>query len=180
MVNKIITILIVGTIFWIGVNYYNSVQKGGASAIQEKETLPEVGFKVPDIELKGFDGEAHSLNDAKGKPYVINFWASWCKPCEIEAPDLVHLYEKYKGEIEIFAVNAADSDTVSKATAFANRFGFKFPVLLDVNGETRMDYKVALMPTSFFVDRNGVIVDKVRGVLPSDQLENKFKKLIEK
>ncbi|PFA86227.1 TlpA family protein disulfide reductase [Bacillus cereus] len=177
---KIITIAFVGAIIWIGINFYNSEQKGKSTAIQEKETLPEIGFKVPDIKLKGFNGDTHSLNDAKGKPYIINFWASWCKPCEIEAPDLVHLYEKYKGEIEIFAVNAADSDTVSNATAFTNRFGFEFPILLDGDGAARMDYKVYLMPTTFFVDRNGVIVDKVRGVLPSDQLENKFKKLIEK
>ena len=54
-----------------------------------------MGFKAPNITLKGLDGKLYSLNDAKGKPYVINFWASWCGPCEMEAPDLVRLYDKY-------------------------------------------------------------------------------------
>ncbi len=71
-------------------------EKAKQAELQEKEVLPQVGFKAPSITLKGLDGKLQSLNDAKGKPYIINFWASWCGPCEMEAPDLVHMYDKYK------------------------------------------------------------------------------------
>ncbi|MDM5188034.1 TlpA disulfide reductase family protein [Bacillus sp. DX4.1] len=182
---KLIAVILAGALIWAGVNFYNSKQeekerKEKQAAQQTKEVLPQPGFKAPKITLKGLDGKLHSLNDAKGKPYIINFWASWCGPCEMEAPDLVRLYDKYKGDIEIFAVNATIGDPVQEAQAFSERFGFEFPVLLDLDGVAGIDYKVISLPTTFFVDKDGIIVDQARGVLPPDQLEKKFKQLIEK
>ncbi len=66
-----------------------------------------------------------------------------------------------------------------KRALFADRHGFKFPVLLDMDGVAGLDYKVFSLPTTFFVNKDGIIVEQVRGVLPPDQLEEKFKKLIE-
>lgn len=97
----------------------------------------------------------------------------------MEAPDLVHMYDKYKKDVEIFAVNATIGDPVQEASAFADRHGFQFPVLLDMDGVAGLDYKVFSLPTTFFVNKDGIIVEQVRGVLPPDQLEEKFKKLIE-
>ena len=79
---KKLTIILVGALV-LGVNFYNSKKeekerKAKQAELQEKEILPQVGFKAPNITLKGLDGKLYSLNDAKGKPYVINFWASWC------------------------------------------------------------------------------------------------------
>lgn len=185
MIKKLIMAVLVGALIWTGVNYYNSKQEvkrlkeEQAKRDKEMEALPEPGFKAPDITLKDFDGTIHSLSDAKGKPYVINFWASWCGPCEMEAPELVRLYDKYNGKIEIFAVNATLGDTVEGAKEFSERYGFEFPVLLDMDGVAGVDYKVASFPTTYFVDEDGVIVERVIGVLPPEELEKKFKKLIE-
>ena len=89
------------------------------------------------------------------------------------------MYDKYKKDVEIFAVNATIGDPVQEASAFADRHGFQFPVLLDMDGVAGLDYKVFSLPTTFFVNKDGIIVEQVRGVLPPDQLEEKFKKLIE-
>ena len=181
---KLIAIILAGALIWAGVNFYNAKKeekerKAKQAELQKTEVLPQVGFKAPDITLKGLDGKLYSLNDAKGKPYLINFWASWCGPCEMEVPDLVHMYDKYKKDVEIFAVNATIGDPVQEASAFADRHGFKFPVLLDMDGVAGLDYKVFSLPTTFFFYIYGIIVEQVRGVLPPDQLEEKFKKLIE-
>lgn len=185
MIKKLIMVVLVGALVWTGVNFYNSkqeekkVKEEQAEKNKKLEAIPEPGFKAPNITLKGFDGTVHSLSDAKGKPYIINFWASWCGPCEKEAPDLVHLYEKYNGQIEIFAVNATVGDSVEGAQEFSERYGFQFPVLLDMDGVAGLAYKVVSMPTTYFVDKDGVIVERVIGVLPPEELEKKFQQLIE-
>ena len=97
----------------------------------------------------------------------------------MEAPDLVRMYDKYKKDVEIFAVNATIGDPVQEASSFADRHGFKFPVLLDMDGVAGLDYKVFFFTNDIFVNKDGIIVEQVRGVLPPDQLEEKFKKLIE-
>ncbi|KEK20710.1 thiol:disulfide interchange protein [Bacillus manliponensis] len=184
---KLIMVVLVGALVWTGINFYNSQQEvkklKEEKTVKEKdkklEAVPEPGFKAPNITLKDFNGTVHSLSDAKGKPYIINFWASWCGPCEVEAPDLVHLYEKYNGQIEIFAVNATLGDSVEGAKQFAERHKFQFPVLLDMDGVAGVAYKVVSLPTTYFVDKDGVIVDRVIGVLPPEELEKKFQQLIE-
>lgn len=100
-VKKLIAIILAGALIWAGVNFYNAKKeekerKAKQAELQKTEVLPQVGFKAPDITLKGLDGKLYSLHDAKGKPYLINFWASWCGPCEMEAPDLVRMYDTYK------------------------------------------------------------------------------------
>lgn len=143
-----------------------------------KEELPKVGYRAPQISLIGLDGKAYSFDDLNGKPVVINFWASWCGPCRIEAPDLVRLYEKYSEQIEIYAVNVTVGDSIDGAKAFAKEYGFDFPVLLDPEGTVSGQYQIRPIPTTFFVNGKGVIVDQVIGVVDSRDLESKFKRLI--
>nr|WP_249730488.1 TlpA disulfide reductase family protein [Paenibacillus sp. J2TS4] len=166
-------------VFLVGLAIYQNTGSQGQSQPADLEELPQVGFRAPAFSLTGLDGTAYSLAD-ESKPMVINFWASWCGPCEIEAPDLVKLYEKYEGKIEIYAVNATTFDKEDKAREFAERHGFKFPVLLDDdrNNKVMDQYQVYAFPTTFFVNRDGVIVDKVLGIVEPDELEKKFKRAI--
>jgi len=151
----------------------------GATASQQVEELPKVGFKAPPFTLKALDGESYSIPHPTGKPVIVNFWASWCGPCRLEAPELVKLYDKYKGKLEIYAVNMTTQDTVEDAKAFADAFGFAFPVLLDDDEKNPVSnrYRVQAIPTTFFVDKNGLIVDKVTGLVDPQTLESKFKSL---
>jgi cytochrome c biogenesis protein CcmG/thiol:disulfide interchange protein DsbE len=183
-VKKIIGILLIMGLIWsitITVNKSNSDvnEADQAEAVSSGvEELPKVNFKAPSFSLRGLDEENYSLKTAKGKPLVLNFWASWCGPCKIEAPELVKLYDQYKNEFEIYAINMTANDSIEGARKFAEQFGFDFPVLLDVEGEITSKYRVVAIPTTFFVNEEGVIVDQIVGFGGADILEEKTKKLI--
>lgn len=148
------------------------------STSANKEEIPKAGYKAPSFSLTGLDGKTYSLDALKGKPVVINFWASWCGPCKIEAPELVKLYAKYKGQVELYAVNVTQSDSIEGARAFAQQYGFRFPVLLDEKAEVSARYQIQPIPTSFFVDKDGTIKEVLLGLADPVELENKFKRLI--
>ena len=114
-----------------------------------------------------------------GKPVVLNFWASWCGPCRIEAPALTDLYTKYEGQLEIYAINLTDTDSVESAQKFADEYNFSFPVLLDMDGQVGSAYQIQAVPTTYFVNEKGVIVDQVIGFASPEHLEEQFRLLME-
>jgi len=127
---------------------------------------PTVGSLAPGFELSSLDGSTtYAVNpDApKDKVLIINFWASWCGPCDVEAPDLVKLYEEYKGKVELYGVNATKYDTVRGAKDFVKEKSIPFPVLMDKDGRAGDDYKVFSYPISFIVDRQGVVRERIEG-----------------
>lgn len=148
------------------------------SSPANREELPKTGYRAPQFSLQGLNGQTYSLKNLNGKPVVLNFWASWCGPCRTEAPELVRLYEKYKGKIEIYAINVTSSDSVEGARAFAKEYGFMFPVLLDEKGAVSQQYGILPIPTTFFVDGDGVIVEQVTGLVDPKSMEAKFKQLL--
>lgn len=173
-----VVVLAVIVILITVVIYQNTSGKTGAQAGQVEE-LPKIGFKAPSFALPSLDGKTYSNPMEEKKPVIINFWASWCGPCRLEAPELVKLYDKYKGKLEIYAVNLTTQDSAGNAKAFADEFGFTFPVLLDSDAKKSVAdlYQIQAIPTTFFVNKNGVIVDKVMGLTDSKVLESKFKSL---
>lgn len=128
------------------------------------------GRQAPDFFLQATDGSTVRLSDLRGKGVIINFWATWCAPCRQEMPELVSAYDRYKESgLEILAVNLQES--VSKVTSFADEYGVQFPVLLDrdcdVTDEYRVttDCRVAGVPTSFFIDPDGIVRSTFLGPL---------------
>ncbi len=120
------------------------------SSSDNREELPRAGYQAPQFSLPGLDGNDYSLAKLTNKPVVLNFWASWCGPCRLEAPELARLYEKYKDQIEIYAINVTSGDKVADARAFAEEYSFSFPVLLDEKGEIAKKYGIRPIPTTFF------------------------------
>lgn len=145
-----------------------------SAAVDEK---PAVGFRAPAFRLSTLEGGEAAFPNG-GKPAVINFWASWFGPCRLEAPDLVRLHDAYKDRVEFYAVNLTDTDNLEDVRQFVQEYRFSLPVLLDEKGAVANRYAVRGVPTTFYVNRDGVIVDVVVGVVPYAEMERRVKRAL--
>lgn len=156
-----------------------AASQGNAAAFRkETREAPEIGAAAPSFSLTGMDGKTYNLRQFRGKPVLLNFWASWCGPCRDEAPYLTKLKEKFGSELQIVAVNVTDSDSEKSARQFASSYGFTFPVLLDPDGTAAARYRIRPIPTSLFIDANGVIRDGVLGALDWNGLLSHTERLL--
>lgn len=125
---------------------------------------PREGFLAPDFSLEDAQGNIVRLSDLRGQPVLVNWWASWCAPCEAEMPAMQEVYEDYSPEgFTILAVNTTFQDSRENALVFVENRNLTFPVLFDLDGAGARQYLVRLMPTSFFIDREGIIQRVVLG-----------------
>jgi cytochrome c biogenesis protein CcmG/thiol:disulfide interchange protein DsbE len=110
-----------------------------------------------------------SLDDLKGKPVIVNFWASWCIPCKDEAPALQKTYEQYKAQgLTVLGIDAQDFR--GDAKSFAKRFGVTYPVVYDGSGSTLGKWGVTGFPETFFVDRSGRLVgERIQGGIDTER-----------
>ncbi|KGK88617.1 TlpA disulfide reductase family protein [Clostridium sp. HMP27] len=127
--------------------------------------------KAMDFKLKDLTGKEVSLSDYKGKKVFLNFWATWCPPCKAEMPEMEMLYQETKNsDLVILAVNLDEErNTVQK---FINSNKYDFPVLLDTGNIVASQYEVVSIPTSFFIDKEGNIVDKHIGAMTIEDMKN--------
>ena len=119
---------------------------------------PREGFLAPDFTLELLGGGPVTLSDLRGKAVVINLWASWCPPCRAEMPAIQRVYERSRGRgLEVLAVNTTYQDSERAAMAFIQELGLTFPVPLDRTGTVSRQYQLRALPSTFFVDREGII-----------------------
>ncbi|HOG48157.1 MAG TPA: TlpA disulfide reductase family protein [Anaerolineae bacterium] len=132
------------------------------------------GQEAPDFSFQTTDGKTVRLSDYRGKVVLVNLWATWCGPCRMEVPDLVAAYNRYAPRgFTVLAVNQGEERDL--VAAFAGQFGIEFPVLLDQDGRIRTNYPYRGIPTSFIVDRNGI----VREIWMGNISEEAIKQLVE-
>ncbi len=125
------------------------------------------GSLAPDFTLTGLDGEQHRLSEYRGKAVILNFWASWCLPCREEMPLFEQVYNRQQDELTILGVDVGEDRATVQA--FIDELGITFPILLDQDQAVTQTYRVYGIPTSFFLDKNGVIRDMVIGRVPDEE-----------
>jgi peroxiredoxin len=149
------------------------ITSAALSIISCTSSCPEMGKSAPDFTLQNLDGKNVSLSDFRGKTIIINFWATWCTPCQFETPffQAIHNERASKGVV-ILAIDIKESSATVKSCA--NSKGMTFPILLDTEAEVAQKYCLpSAVPITFFVNTQGVIKARKIGAFTSQkEIEN--------
>ncbi len=141
------------------------------------EPAPIVGHPAPDFELKTLNGDMLRLADFKGQPVLVNFWATWCGPCRAEFPDFQRAYADNADRLVIIGVNNTAADQVELVGDFVAEMGATFPIVLDETGDVVKSYRVFGLPTTIFIDRDGIIKEVFTGPINKAYIEAKLSEL---
>jgi len=139
-------------------------------------TLP-IGQESPDFQLSMFNGDQFSLADNRGQVVLINFWASWCPPCQEEAPDMQDIWTSYQSK-GLVMIGIAQSDTEPDAKGFIDKYKLTFPSGLDVGNAVGKQYLIDAIPTTIIVDRDGIVQFVNVGSITANELRPKIDQVL--
>ena len=141
-----------------------TTEEPDATEATQPETIP-----APDFTVLDWDGNEVNFSDYAGKPVVLNFWAHWCGPCQMEMPEFNAKYEELEGEVTFLMVHVgADMDAGKEKVAEG---GYTFPVVFDKDSQVAAFYGVSAFPTSFFIDKEGNLQAYYVGAMDGDLLQ---------
>jgi cytochrome c biogenesis protein CcmG, thiol:disulfide interchange protein DsbE len=154
-----IAILSVG-IVWIGLTSLLTPNGETGQLI-----APRPGFLAPDFSLTALDGKTYQLSQQHGKVVVVNLWTTWCAYCNTEMPAFQQAYDSFQNSLDVsfLAINSTSQDTLTSVQAFVDQRRLSFPILLDTAGQAAHNYQIRALPTTFFIDRNGIVRNIVIG-----------------
>jgi peroxiredoxin len=135
------------------------------------------GEPAPSFDLPALTGGRVKLADLKGKPVVLNFWASWCTPCRKEMPDFQALYDKYQDTgLQVYGINVGESKVTVEN--FRSQVGANFPILIDEGDQAQTAYRILPLPATFFIDGTGKIRAVYQYQMNRAQMESEITRLL--
>lgn len=171
-----VVVLVITGLLFLGKSFTPRPANANSTAGQSEDRFN--GSTAPNFELKLLDasGKTLKLTDFKGKAVVVNFWATWCEPCKVEMPWLIDLQKKYGPEgLQIVGIAMDDTDEKTIEN-FAHKMGINYPIVMGTEKVADLYGGIDGMPTLFFVDRAGKIVDHELGLRGMDIIEANIKR----
>jgi len=148
------------------------------ASVVKLKTVGKNGSVAPDFELQNLEGKPVRLSDFRGKAVLLNFWATWCAPCKIEMPWFVDLQKQYAAQgLQVIGIAMDDSGTETVAK-FAKQMGVNYPVLLGKEAVGDAYGGVEFLPTTFIIDRQGKVVERIFGLAGRSEFEDNIKKAL--
>jgi peroxiredoxin len=139
--------------------------------------MARVGAQAAPFSLATIDGKTLTMAALKGKPVYLNFYATWCPPCNDEAPAIEKLAQKYRGRVQVIGVNELESP--AKAKSFFDKYHLTYPAVVDADGSLGRDYRSMIgLPIHVFIDRSGVVKLMRNGEMSPADIEAAFKSLL--
>lgn len=136
------------------------------------EAMPRVGSRAPDFTLSSFTGGAVTLSQLRGHPIIVNFWASWCLPCRQEAPEFQRVYEDFRTHgLILLGIHDTHADDLGRGKDFVNEFRLGYTMLMDEQGEIDTLYRIPGIPTTLFIDADGIVRQLIMGQVNRADLE---------
>lgn len=179
--NRLFVVVLLGGMLFIGVTRVQASSTTPAAPVPDasaRASAPRIGHRAPEFTLSDPTVALVNLRDLEGQVVLINIWATWCPPCRAEMPTIQATYEQYRERgFTVLAVNQAE-DATTVAT-FMQQFGLTFPALLDSDYAVSKSYQVRVLPSSFFVDRAGVIRAVYLGPMPRSVISGTVEQLVQ-
>ena len=172
MVKKVIAAVVLIALLTVAI--VQAMDKKEAAPVNTDQTTAnkqdglKIGAKAPDFELQTLTGETVKLSSLKGKKVMLNFWATWCPPCKAEMPEMEKFYKEADKDIVILAVNI---DPQLDVKGFVDKNGITFPILLDKDDHVNETYQIISIPTTYFINSNGIIQNKFTGGMNYDAMK---------
>ena len=154
------------------------IQKTKHTSFQPENGSNLQGKLAPDFSLSSVDGKTLKLSDFRGKAVLLNFWATWCEPCKVEMPWFVDLQKKY-GPNGLQVLGVAMDDASPKDIAdFARKMGVNYPIVIGKEAVGDEYGGIPYLPSSFYIDRDGKVVERVFGLVSKSEIEGDIQKAL--
>lgn len=169
----VVVAVVAAAMLYFGMHMAHRTGTASASSLLTKSS------EAPDFTLESLDGKSMRLSDLRGKAVLLNFWATWCGPCKIETPWLVELQNQYGHDgLQVVGVEMGD-DGKDEITKFMKDMGMNYPVLIGKEAVGEAYGGVPALPETFFIGRDGKIVDKIIGLKGRSEIEDSIKKALD-
>jgi len=174
IIGIIIFATFLGIAYFAYLNLADNYRQNNEKLLAENSSKEsEEKLQAPDFTVIDASGKKVKLSDFKGKPVVLNFWASWCPPCKLEMPHFNDAYAEVKDKVVFMMVDLVDGqrETKEKGQKYITDQGYTFPIYFDIEQDAAYSYRISSIPMTFFIDSDGNVVSVYQGAISKKDLK---------